>query len=149
MQNSLEGDCRLVMIANVNPSHACFDESHNTLKYANRAKNIKIRPKMHIMTAEMTYQQRIEKLEKENVSLRSALAQAQVEFAQVSISKRKSESDDDISPLTLKKFKNMPWGGDDTTNMLRAQPVSEPDPQIQVLHVRLSMRRVRSCSARC
>ena len=36
------------MIACVNPSHTCFEESHNTLKYANRAKNIKIRPQKHV-----------------------------------------------------------------------------------------------------
>lgn len=28
------------MIANVSPSSACYEDSHNTLKYANRAKNI-------------------------------------------------------------------------------------------------------------
>lgn len=42
LKASLEGRCRLVMIANVNPSHVFFDDSHNTLKYANRAKNIKV-----------------------------------------------------------------------------------------------------------
>ena len=42
LKASLEGKCRLVMIANVNPSHVFFDDSHNTLKYANRAKNIKV-----------------------------------------------------------------------------------------------------------
>jgi kinesin family member 18/19 len=29
------------MIANISPSSACFEDTHNTLKYANRAKNIK------------------------------------------------------------------------------------------------------------
>lgn len=43
LKASLEGRCRLVMIANVNPSHVFFDDSHNTLKYANRAKNIKVK----------------------------------------------------------------------------------------------------------
>lgn len=43
LKASLEGRCRLIMIANVNPSHVFFDDSHNTLKYANRAKNIKVR----------------------------------------------------------------------------------------------------------
>lgn len=43
LKASLEGRCRLIMIANVNPSHVFFDDSHNTLKYANRAKNIKVK----------------------------------------------------------------------------------------------------------
>lgn len=130
-QNSLEGECRLVMIANVNPSHAMFDESHNTLKYANRAKNIKIRPKMHVTTAEMTYQQRIEKLESENVQLRTSLATVQEECA--TITKRKSTSTvDDISPNTLKKFKNFPWGSEDAEEARRRQQEKQ---DIEALHV--------------
>lgn len=32
MQTSLEGDCKLIMVANVNPNDAVFEDSHNTLK---------------------------------------------------------------------------------------------------------------------
>lgn len=42
LKDSLDGQCRLVMITNVSPSHVHFAESHNTLKYANRTKNIKV-----------------------------------------------------------------------------------------------------------
>jgi hypothetical protein len=31
-QTSLEGECRLIMIANVNPNDSVFEDSHNTLK---------------------------------------------------------------------------------------------------------------------
>lgn len=41
LKDSLGGNSRTVMIANVGPSHSCFEDTHNTLKYANRAKNIK------------------------------------------------------------------------------------------------------------
>jgi hypothetical protein len=41
LKDSLGGNCRTVMIANVNPSETSFEETLNTLKYANRAKNIK------------------------------------------------------------------------------------------------------------
>eukprot|EP00917_Polyrhabdina_sp_WS-2016_P006949 GHVP01015481.1.p2 GENE.GHVP01015481.1~~GHVP01015481.1.p2 ORF type:complete len:538 (+),score=107.84 GHVP01015481.1:2949-4562(+) len=41
LKNSMEGNCNLVMIANVNP--ASFEDSHNTLKYASRTKTIRIR----------------------------------------------------------------------------------------------------------
>lgn len=41
LKSSLEGDCRVVMLAAINPSHKSYEESHNTLKYAYRAKNIK------------------------------------------------------------------------------------------------------------
>ncbi|KAF9366662.1 kinesin-like protein Klp5 [Mortierella sp. NVP85] len=38
---SLGGNCKTVMIACVSPSSQHYEETHNTLKYANRAKNIK------------------------------------------------------------------------------------------------------------
>ncbi|KAL7268364.1 tubulin-dependent ATPase kip3 [Rhizina undulata] len=38
---SLGGNCKTVMIVCVSPSSMHYDETHNTLKYANRAKNIK------------------------------------------------------------------------------------------------------------
>lgn len=41
LKDSLGGNCRTVMIANVSPAASCFDETLNTLKYANRAKKIK------------------------------------------------------------------------------------------------------------
>jgi len=46
LKSSLEGNCNLIMIANVNPSHVTYEDSHNTLKYSNRAKNIKVDPKV-------------------------------------------------------------------------------------------------------
>jgi len=41
LKDSLGGNCRTVMIANISPSLGSFEETLNTLKYANRAKNIK------------------------------------------------------------------------------------------------------------
>ena len=41
LKDSLGGNCRTVMIANVSPCHINFEDTHNTLKYANRAKSIR------------------------------------------------------------------------------------------------------------
>lgn len=41
LKDSLGGNCRTVMIANVSPSSKSYDDTQNTLKYANRAKEIK------------------------------------------------------------------------------------------------------------
>ncbi len=41
LKDSLGGNCQTVMIANIGPSIKHFEDTHNTLKYANRAKNIK------------------------------------------------------------------------------------------------------------
>lgn len=41
LQDSLGGNTKTVMIANIGPSSFNHDETISTLKYANRAKNIK------------------------------------------------------------------------------------------------------------
>ena len=41
LQDSLGGNCKTVMIAAVSPSASSFEDTYNTLKYADRAKNIK------------------------------------------------------------------------------------------------------------
>ena len=43
LKDSLGGNCKTVMIANISPGILGFEETINTLKYANRAKNIKMR----------------------------------------------------------------------------------------------------------
>lgn len=44
MQDSLGGNSQTVMIACVSPADVNLDESVNTLRYANRARNIKNKP---------------------------------------------------------------------------------------------------------
>lgn len=39
----------IVMIANVNPAESSFEETLNTLKYANRAKNIKTHVQRNVL----------------------------------------------------------------------------------------------------
>ncbi|KAI8822640.1 P-loop containing nucleoside triphosphate hydrolase protein [Fimicolochytrium jonesii] len=41
LKYSLGGNCRVVMIAAISASSVHYEDTHNTLKYANRAKNIK------------------------------------------------------------------------------------------------------------
>lgn len=41
LKDSLGGNCKTVMIANISPSSLSYDDSYNTLKYADRAKRIK------------------------------------------------------------------------------------------------------------
>lgn len=42
LKDSLGGNCRTVMIAAISPSSLTFEDTYNTLKYANRAKEIKL-----------------------------------------------------------------------------------------------------------
>lgn len=53
LQDSLGGNSKTVMIACVSPATISFEETLNTLKYANRAKNIKNRPIVNQQEAEL------------------------------------------------------------------------------------------------
>lgn len=44
LNDSLGGNTKTVMIANIGPGESNFDETLNTLRYANQAKNIKNKP---------------------------------------------------------------------------------------------------------
>ena len=47
LQDSLGGNTKTLMISNVGPAEYNYDETINTLRYANRAKNIKNKPKIN------------------------------------------------------------------------------------------------------
>ena len=51
-KDSLGGNCRTVMISNVSPAISAFEETYNTLVYANRAKNIKTSANRNVLNAE-------------------------------------------------------------------------------------------------
>lgn len=58
LQDSLGGNSKTVMIACVSPATVNFEETLNTLKYANRAKNIKNRPIVNQQEAELEAKQK-------------------------------------------------------------------------------------------
>ena len=74
LRSSLEGNCSLVMIANINPSHKTYEDSHNTLKYANRAKNIKVDPTVTDKVKDSTWVEREARLREENDALKNQVA---------------------------------------------------------------------------
>eukprot|EP01079_Euglenida_sp_SAG-EU17-18_P002227 gene2227-3112_t len=47
--DSLGGNCTTIMMAMVSPSSLCYEDTLNTLKYANRAKEIKINPEKNTL----------------------------------------------------------------------------------------------------
>ncbi|CAH1787480.1 unnamed protein product [Owenia fusiformis] len=53
LKDSLGGNCRTVMIAAVSPSSMSYEDTYNTLKYANRAKNIRARVKRNVMSVDL------------------------------------------------------------------------------------------------
>ncbi|XP_073427062.1 kinesin-like protein KIF18B isoform X2 [Dendrobates tinctorius] len=49
LKDSIGGNCRTVMIAAISPSCLSYDDTYNTLKYANRAKEIKLSLKSNVI----------------------------------------------------------------------------------------------------
>ncbi|NXX98445.1 KIF27 protein, partial [Centropus bengalensis] len=74
LKDSLGGNAKTVMITCISPSSSDFDESLNSLKYANRAKNIRNKPVINYNPA----QDRIDEMELEIRLLREALQNQQV-----------------------------------------------------------------------
>ncbi|KAF9557459.1 kinesin-like protein Klp5 [Mortierella alpina] len=74
---SLGGNCKTVMIACVSPSSQHYEETHNTLKYANRAKNIKTKVTKNTLNVDRhvsEYVQAIYELRQEVAELKGKLA---------------------------------------------------------------------------
>jgi hypothetical protein len=57
LKDSLSGNCVTVMIANVSPSDLHYEDTHNTLHYANRAKHIRITCKQNTFSEELVDQE--------------------------------------------------------------------------------------------
>ncbi|NXU21999.1 KI18B protein, partial [Thalassarche chlororhynchos] len=50
LKDSIGGNCRTIMIAAVSPSTLAYEDTYNTLKYANRAKEIKLSLKSNVLS---------------------------------------------------------------------------------------------------
>ena len=77
LKDSLGGNSRTVMIANISPANNSYDETSNTLKYASRAKNIKTDVKRNVLSVSLNaskYQSIISNLKKQVSDLKDELA---------------------------------------------------------------------------
>ncbi|XP_053217579.1 kinesin-like protein KIF18B [Podarcis raffonei] len=52
LKDSIGGNCRTIMIAAVSPSALSYEDTYNTLKYANRAKEIKLLMKSNVVSVD-------------------------------------------------------------------------------------------------
>lgn len=76
LKDSLGGNCRTIMIANLSPSSASYEDSHNTLLYANRAKRIKNKFERNVVNVSYhigQYSQIIAGLKEEVIDLKGQL----------------------------------------------------------------------------
>lgn len=76
LKDSLGGNCRTVMIANVSPYHVNYEDTYNTLKYASRARNIKTKAVRNVVSVSYhvsKYTEIIEELRREVSDLKTRL----------------------------------------------------------------------------
>ncbi|RLN86889.1 hypothetical protein BBJ28_00002138 [Nothophytophthora sp. Chile5] len=106
LQDSLGGNSRTLMIACVSPAGVNFEETLNTLKYANRAKNITNKPivNQHVAASEEQRQrsdEELSRMKEEIASLQTQLQQQQKPVTPASrpsssVKKTKRKEEDDI-----------------------------------------------------
>lgn len=117
LKNSLEGRANLVIIANINPSHVTLEDSHNTLKYANRAKNIKVNPLLKEIPKELSWAEREVRLREENQTLKERVALLESIVEDLRMSLHESGGDDrDRDCVTDSWDNNTAPGWNDSTS---------------------------------
>jgi kinesin family protein 18/19 len=96
LKDSLGGNCRTIMIANISPAASNFEETMNTLKYASRARNIKTKISQQLSESYLTALQEFkEDFAKEDKSISSKQASS------VSIKSEKSVELDLMAKLHM------------------------------------------------
>ncbi|CAL1674654.1 unnamed protein product [Lasius platythorax] len=89
LQDSLGGNSKTIMVANIGPASYNYDETLTTLRYASRAKNIKNKPRINEDPKDALLRQYQEEIGR----LREKLAQKGVTQRKKKRSKRKKEDD--------------------------------------------------------
>lgn len=89
---SLGGNCRTVMIVCVSPSSAHFDETQNTLRYANRAKNIQTKSVRNVYNVDRHVKDYLKKIDEQMNRINELTAQ-QKQYEELAFAKfRKAEA---------------------------------------------------------
>ncbi|KAI9828524.1 MAG: hypothetical protein M1819_006580 [Sarea resinae] len=89
---SLGGNCRTVMIVCVSPSSQHFDETQNTLRYANRAKNIQTKVTRNVYNVNRHVKDFLKKID-EQMALINELKQQQKEHEATAFVKFKKQTE--------------------------------------------------------
>lgn len=89
---SLGGNCRTVMIVCVSPSSQHFDETQNTLRYANRAKNIQTKSVRNVYNVDRHVKDYLKKIDEQMTRINELTAQ-QKQYEELAFVKfRKAEA---------------------------------------------------------
>ncbi|XP_035376866.1 kinesin-like protein KIF18A [Electrophorus electricus] len=107
LKDSLGGNCRTVMIANVSPSSYSYEDTHNTLKYANRAKEIKSTLKSNVVSLDShigQYAVICEKQKAEIMLLKQKLKEYEDRKVEAPISRQKRDEFEKMSESLRSAF---------------------------------------------
>ncbi|XP_054828122.1 kinesin-like protein KIF18A [Eublepharis macularius] len=100
LKDSLGGNCRTIIIAAVSPSSMFYDDTYNTLKYANRAKDIKSSLKSNIVSLDShisQYAKICEEQKKEIIMLKEKLRIYELEKASIPENQDRSQQQLEIN----------------------------------------------------
>ncbi|TIA92843.1 hypothetical protein E3P92_01256 [Wallemia ichthyophaga] len=159
---SLGGNCRTVMIVCVSPFSQHYEDTQNTLKYANRAKNIKTKVSKNIINVDRhvrEYVQMIAELREQNGKLQGVIDSRSDELSVADQRKRQYNYEEMVrvkSDITEKLQATLPsitkgaaWEALLLTSTMRAQPLemrlgvlnAEPSAHIHEIALLSSMLR--------
>ncbi|XP_048589279.1 kinesin-like protein KIF3A [Nematostella vectensis] len=112
LQDSLGGNSKTIMIANIGPADYNFDETISTLRYANRAKNIKNKAKINEDPKDALlreFQKEIEKLKAqlgdEGEGGEESSSEEEVEVEGVMVKRKKNKKGHAIPPEKIAEMK--------------------------------------------
>ncbi|KAL4962303.1 kinesin family protein [Aspergillus stella-maris] len=127
---SLGGNCRTVMIVCVSPSSQHFDETQNTLRYANRAKNIQTKVTRNVFNVNRHVKDFLVKID-EQMALINELKAQQKESEKVAFAKfkKQTEKKDAAVKEGLTRIRNAydhshPERQERTNNMIKLKQIS-------------------------
>ena len=89
---SLGGNCKTVMIVCVSPSSQHFDETQNTLRYANRAKNIQTKVTRNVFNVNRHVKDFLVKID-EQMAMINELKQQQKDYEAIAFAKFRKQSE--------------------------------------------------------
>lgn len=102
LKDSLGGNCKTVMISNISPSNYCYEDTFNTLTYANRAKNIKTKVRVNEINVKVhvhEYKKVIENLKSENEKLKERISSLESNIKERNVSILLSHEKDIIDSI--------------------------------------------------
>lgn len=124
---SLGGNCKTVMIVCVSPSSQHFDETQNTLRYANRAKNIQTKVTRNVFNVNRHVKDFLVKID-EQMNLINELKAQQKDYEKVCFAKfkKQAEKKDAVVREGVARIRNayehsLPDRQERTTNMIKAR----------------------------